>query len=238
LNRSIQKGDHHHGYSYKHYAIQLKDGFDGAAIITAGGTVHVARPARPTRRRSTPTVGTALANPLTPTRGFIDFYTLDTVASVDLYIMAPGGQFVVVPASWRRATTRSGRHRRRSGRPKIPFSIADALPTPRRTPASTAGAVLGARSLLGGMGVLVTTLDAGQNILFGLCPRSPAAMPTALDQRVAHHGGAQGRRQRRAVLDQRAASVRLGHGQVDQLHARHRHRHRQGLHHPAGILAA
>lgn len=78
------------------YRIQLKDGTTGKAIITSGGKVFVAANGDALKQAIKDADGAAMTNPMTPTRGFINFFTAVTVAKVDLYIQCPGGQFVVV----------------------------------------------------------------------------------------------------------------------------------------------
>ena len=60
--------------------------------------------------------------------GLLTFYTQDTVASVDLYIMAPGGRFVTrlgVTGSRPNGSTLTGTTRHQVA--MIPFSIADSV---------------------------------------------------------------------------------------------------------------
>jgi hypothetical protein len=156
--------------AYREYRMQLKDGSLGSAIIAAGGTCHVATAGSPDKATIyADKDGTALANPLTPVRGFINFFTLDTVASVDLYIQAPGGQFVVVegvvaggPNEIHIATTK------REQMYKIPFSIADAVANTEKDTGFDFPAKAIVLDRLHGLSVNVTTLDASQNILFGI----------------------------------------------------------------------
>ena len=80
--------------TYAHYKIQMVDALTREAIITAGGKVYVAADGDAAKVVCySDSTGTALTIPFTPTRGMIDFWTLDTVAQVDLYAEAPGGQF-------------------------------------------------------------------------------------------------------------------------------------------------
>lgn len=112
----------------REYRIQLKDRATGATIITAGGLCYVAVAGAANKATLFDKTGAALANPLIPTRGFINFFTADTVASVDLYIQAPGGQFVVaagVVASGNNEIVVDTLNRRQIY--KIPFSIADCV---------------------------------------------------------------------------------------------------------------
>ncbi|MER8967713.1 hypothetical protein NKJ93_02375 [Mesorhizobium sp. M0028] len=78
------------------YRIQLKDANTLEAIITAGGKAFVAVNGDALKATLKDVDGAALANPISLTRGFINFFTAETVLLVDLYIQAPGGQFIVV----------------------------------------------------------------------------------------------------------------------------------------------
>jgi hypothetical protein len=62
---------------------------------------------------------------------------------------------------------------------KIPFSIADAVANTEKDTGFDFPAKAIVLDRLHGLSVNVTTLDAGQNILFGILSRSPAATPTA-----------------------------------------------------------
>lgn len=77
------------------FRIQLVDAVTGANIITAGGTVYVAANGDAAKATIYDSAGAAMTNPLTPTRGFINFFTAISVDTVDLYIKAPGGQSMV-----------------------------------------------------------------------------------------------------------------------------------------------
>lgn len=79
----------------REWRIQLKDRATDETIITAGGKVYVAQAGDPTKQTIYDKDGAALSNPFTPTRGFINFFAPDTVESVDLFILAPGGEFLV-----------------------------------------------------------------------------------------------------------------------------------------------
>ena len=84
------------------YNIQLMDRMTGAAIITSGGKCLVVTAGGTGKRTILNAITFAsLTNPLTPTRGMISFAIDDASPlddSADLYIMAPGGQFVVARA--------------------------------------------------------------------------------------------------------------------------------------------
>lgn len=83
----------------REWRIQLKDASTGQAIIAAGGVCYVSEgtgdPAKATLYDKD---GAALSNPVALTRGFINFFAVDTTESVDLFIQCPGGQFVTATA--------------------------------------------------------------------------------------------------------------------------------------------
>lgn len=113
--------------AYREYRIQLKDALTGKAIISAGGKVLVVESGDASKQTIySDAQGTPATNPMTPTRGFINFFVPESVDQVDLYIQAPGGQFVVVPD-----VTPSGPNEiavdtnARMGTMVIPFSMDD-----------------------------------------------------------------------------------------------------------------
>jgi hypothetical protein len=68
----------------------------GQVITATGGKVYVTAAGAVAKASITDKDGTALANPRSLTNGSCEFYTLATVDKVDIYLMAPGGQFVVI----------------------------------------------------------------------------------------------------------------------------------------------
>ena len=77
-------------------SIQLKDAATGAAITTAGGVAYVAKNGLASKQACTDKDGTTVSNPVSLTRGKMDFWCASlTNGMVDLYIQCPGGQFVV-----------------------------------------------------------------------------------------------------------------------------------------------
>lgn len=68
----------------------------GKMIVDSGGVVYVAQAGDARKQAITDKDGVALTNPRALTQGGCEFFALSTAASVDLYIMCPGGQFVVV----------------------------------------------------------------------------------------------------------------------------------------------
>lgn len=68
----------------------------GPIISASGGVVYVAVQGDAVKQAITDTDGVSISNPISLTVGGSgDFYVPDAVASVDLYIRCPGGQFVV-----------------------------------------------------------------------------------------------------------------------------------------------
>ncbi len=79
----------------KHWKIQLHDRHSGEIISATGGVAYVAKAGLLAQESLLDSTGAAASNPSALTNGLIDFYTANSVVSVDLYVMAPGGQFVV-----------------------------------------------------------------------------------------------------------------------------------------------
>lgn len=77
------------------YGIQMKDAVDLTSIIIAGGSVYVAKAGSPDKETLFDKSGAPLANPITPTRGFIKFWVDEEVLAVDLYVQSPTGHFQV-----------------------------------------------------------------------------------------------------------------------------------------------
>lgn len=86
----------------KRFTFQLSEmggGFPRGALIKAsGGTCMVVANGGATKVALLDKDGATLSNPVTLSQGGAEFYTANTVESVDLYIMAPGGQFVTKTA--------------------------------------------------------------------------------------------------------------------------------------------
>lgn len=163
--------------AYREYRIQLKDGPTGESIITAGGTVFVAQDGLSDKQTIYADAnGGALSNPMTPTRGFINFFVLDTVSQVDLYIMAPGGQFEVrtgVKPGGPNEISVNTRAKRQMM--KIPFSYVDqggnATETDTGFDMPNPSMLL---NRLHGCGLYVTAADSGITIDVGTGEAHPA----------------------------------------------------------------
>jgi hypothetical protein len=151
------------------YHFQLKDAVSGAAIITTGGVCHVAIAGSPDKATLYDKDGAALANPIAATRGHFEFFVADTVASVDLYIQAPGGQFAVVAGM-----VQSGPNEvlidtsNKNQVYKIPFSIADSVAATEKDTGFDLPALCQVLGRLSGCGIHVTAADATEDIDVGL----------------------------------------------------------------------
>lgn len=149
----------------REYRIQLKDAATGETIISSGGKVYVAQNGDAAKQTLYDKDGAALSNPLTPTRGFINFFVADTTEKVDLYIMAPGGQFVV-----RKDVKASGANEipvptaQRHFSMVIPFAIAD---TTAATETNTGFAIPAKAAVLPTPFIDVLTVDATEDIDVG-----------------------------------------------------------------------
>lgn len=75
----------------RHFKTQLVDALTGIAISESGGKVYVTAAGGTAKATLYTAAGASLANPITPTNGSIEFYTADSVSSVDLYGLSPTG---------------------------------------------------------------------------------------------------------------------------------------------------
>ena len=154
--------------SYKKYSIQLMDHVTGEAIIAAGGVCYVAQSGEEAKATLfSDKNGTSLSNPLTLTRGKMEFFVADTVSTVDLYVMGPNGEFVSVtsvkPMGPNEIFVDSSR---KDWVLKIPFDIDD---TTANTETDT-GFDLPQNAIVhpDGIGVLVVDIDATETIDVGI----------------------------------------------------------------------
>ena len=81
--------------SFQLYELGSIGGMAKKLIQATGGKCYVAKDGDAAKQAITDKDGTALTNPRALTNGACEFYVPDTISLVDLYIMAPGGQFVV-----------------------------------------------------------------------------------------------------------------------------------------------
>jgi len=152
----------------RHYRIQLHDHRTGAIIQATGGTCYVTKDGSPDKEALTDKGGASVSNPSALTSGLIEFHVADTVAKVDLFIMAPNGQFVVfkgvVPSGPNEIFIDEGIREQVA---VIPFSQADQAGDNTET---DSGIDLPKDALVGpdGAGIFVQDLDAGETIDVGL----------------------------------------------------------------------
>lgn len=152
----------------RHFKIGLQSLKSGASISETGGKCYVAVNAATNKATLYNADGTAKTNPLSLVNGEIEFWTLDTVPSVDLYIQAPSGHFLTaknVAASGPTFYTIDKSVARTDM--LIPFALVD---TAAATETST-GFVLPLNCIVlpasAGLSVDVMTLEAGKTIDFG-----------------------------------------------------------------------
>lgn len=151
----------------RHFDIQLAD-INGEIVQTAGGSVTVCTPGTPDQAAisTTPTGALAITNnPAALNRGKIDFYTSDDVDTVDLYIMAPTGHFIV-----RRGVKASGPNEinydtmSRQSVAVIPFSHTDSAATVEQD----TGVDLPTGALVTGAAIQVVDIDATETLDVGI----------------------------------------------------------------------
>lgn len=154
------------GTRYNVFEIQMQDLHTETTIATVGGKVLVTA-AGSAAKATLYNADTfqALSNPITPTRGKIRFATAESVMSVDLFGMAPGGQaFVrqdVVPGTAEIFIEAD----RADQELVIPFSIAD---TTAATETDTGFDLPTGALVLPWVAVKVATADSTEDINVGL----------------------------------------------------------------------
>ena len=149
------------------FEIQLQDLHTGTTIATAGGRVYVA-----TANDASKAVlynadtGLALANPVTPSNGYIRFATLATVETVDIYGMAGGGQSFVRKGVQPGGTTEIFIEGSRADQCQVvPFAAADVTAA---TEIDTGFDLPQNALVLPDVSIIVSTVDATETIDVGL----------------------------------------------------------------------
>lgn len=149
------------------YSTQLANSVNGRNITTSGGVCYVAEAGGAAKVTLYNDDGSAIANPVALTNGHIEFNVADSVASVDLYIQAPSGHFVVS-----KGVTNGGDNEIYVDTSNavtlmvLPFSIDDTTATTETDTGfdlPTNGAVLPT-----GLGVSVLTADATETMEVGI----------------------------------------------------------------------
>ncbi len=151
------------------YDFQLTSLATGGAIRAAGGVCYVASAGASAKVTITDPDNdfAALSNPVALTNGRIRFATEKAIETVDIYVMAPGGQFVILTGAAPGATPEiMVDTNQRNQVYVIPFDIADttaAVETDTGFDLVENGFVLGI-----GPGVVIDTVDAAITIDVGL----------------------------------------------------------------------
>ena len=155
---------------YRKFEFQLQDrglGSDqaGPSILTTGGKCIVTAAGDPLKTTLYDSAGASLANPITLSAGKGEFYTLDTVESVDLFIQTGDGQSVQLYAVKADALHLVPVDRGNALQTMtIPFHITD-YPTTVET--DTGFDLTLTMALMPWPIVQVTTIDAGDTITVG-----------------------------------------------------------------------
>lgn len=141
----------------------------GEALNATGGVCYVATADGAAKVALTDKNGTALTNPRSLTAGGCEFYVASTTATVDLYIMAPSGQFVV------KTGVKPGTIQdikidafKREQMAIIPFSIADTTAATETDTGFNIPEKCFVLDRLHGMGIRQLTSDATETIDVGL----------------------------------------------------------------------
>lgn len=150
----------------KRISIQLSALMFGDAIIAAGGKAIICKTGTPDKETLyDPVTELPIANPITLVRGKMDFCVPEARNDVDIYVQAPGGQFLV-----ERGVKPSGPNefivntRNPQQMYVLPFSITD---TAAAAETSTGIAIPANGAVQPSPLVKVTTLDNGQTIDVG-----------------------------------------------------------------------
>jgi len=152
----------------KKFSIQLEDHLTNEVIQDSGGVCYVATAGASAKVAIATSASGAAAtsnNPIALTNGRVEFWTADTVDTVDLYMQAPGGQFVVA-----KSVSASGPNElfvdtnNRNQTMVIPFDIAD---TTAATETDTGFDEPASAIMLPMPSVRVTTVDATETIDVG-----------------------------------------------------------------------
>jgi hypothetical protein len=148
-----------------HYKMQLTDLRDGQIIKTAGGAIQVCAAGSPSKVALYTKDGLPASNPVALNYGSLEFYTQDTVASVDLAGFGPEGHFVTMKGVVGKGPNEIFLDRsNRNQVAMVPFSYADSTAAVEKD----TGFDLPANTLvLPDVGVLTKDTDSGITILAG-----------------------------------------------------------------------
>lgn len=152
----------------KKFEVQLYESGPGSMagpiIQSSGGTLQVCTAGSASKATIYDAAGAAMTNPISMTYGKATFYTLDTVSSVDVYGMAPKGQWFSVTAVKEGVTEVPINTQRRDWVAKVPFSFADSTAaTEKDTGFDWATATL----VLPNPSIIVVAADSGITVEVG-----------------------------------------------------------------------
>jgi hypothetical protein len=147
------------------FKISLVDS-DGVRINATGGMAQICQQGSADKQAILDVNGASATNPVALSSGKLEFYVADTVNYVDIYLMAPGGQFRVIedvsPSGPNEFTIDTANRRQVA---VIPFSHADSTAA---TEEDTGFDFPLYASVLPFAAVLVKTLDATETIDAGI----------------------------------------------------------------------
>lgn len=151
----------------KHYKIQLASVNTGQNITASGGVACITANGSAAKVAVKDSTGAAASNPVALANGVLEFYTLDTIAMVDIYGQSPGGRGFV-----HKSVVASGINElyvdtlAQKSELVIPFALAD---TTTGTETDT-GFDLPTNALVDpfGVSVDVQTLESGKTIDVGI----------------------------------------------------------------------
>lgn len=151
----------------KHYKIQLASLNTGKNLTDTGGSVCVTAAGSAAKVALVTAAGASATNPVLLTNGLLEFWTQDTVASVDIYGQTPGGRGFV-----QKGVVASGNNEifidtlRMTAELVVPFALAD---TTTGTETDT-GFALPTNALVdpNSLSVDVLTLESGKTIDVGI----------------------------------------------------------------------
>lgn len=152
---------------YARVNFQLHD-HDNVAISSSGGQVQVNTAGSAAKATLYDKNGVAASNPVALTAGGAEFYVASTIATVDLYIQAPHGQFAV-----KKSVAVGGAYEyevdtdRKDQVFVIPFSYADSVAATEKSTGFRLPAYSQVLGRLSGCGIRVTTADATETIDVG-----------------------------------------------------------------------
>jgi len=146
---------------YRYWSIQLSDERKGLKINDNSGVANVLVDGSPTEvTLYADEVATAKSNPLTFTDGFVDFWTAESVSSVDISILTAAGEAIFISGQSASEVRINVDTQKREQTLMIPFAAS--------TAETDTGFDLPANLLLESCCVRVTTVDATETLDVGL----------------------------------------------------------------------